>query len=546
METLNPRKFESAFIIKTKFARNVVTATVLSSIALVYLIVYLTGGVKFVYAHLMYIPLVLAGLTLGFKFGVFSALIAGILLGPFMPLDTITHEPQNFANWFFRLIMFCVISLLSGFASDVFKRHNEIIKNIWTVNQETGIPNINSLSEIRFRKRKHNHSVITVLINNHYNIIDYFGMDIYNILVYKVYLELKKKLSKNAIIIQSDSSKLWICDKYITLETKVEHINELLKIPFTINGIPLYVEFSIGIAKIEDFKMCKYADAYRHSDLAARYAQVNDIPYYIFEPKLLQSRGDFELISSFNQAISEGQLRLAYQPKFDTNTLKPVGLEGLIRWYHPTKGLIMPDQFIPLIEETQLIHLLTLWVIEQAVKKIEEFKKERIDVTISVNISCKNLFDEHFYDNVMSIIKKSKINTTQLELEITESVLMSNPEVSYQILKKFANEKFKISLDDFGKGYSSLGYLSKFPINFVKIDRFFVKEITNNEQMKEIVSVIVYISHNLGAKIIAEGIEDKNTLDLVKRLGCEIAQGYFYAKPIEDSKIIDWYKSALV
>ena len=123
---------------------------------------------------------------------------------------------------------------------------------------------------------------------------------------------------------------------------------------------------------------------------------------------------------------------------------------------------------------------------------------------------------------------------------------MSNPEVSYQILKKFANEKFKISLDDFGKGYSSLGYLSKFPINFVKIDRFFVKEITNNERMKEIVSVIVYISHNLGAKIIAEGIEDKNTLDLVKRLGCEIAQGYFYAKPIEDSKIIDWYKSALV
>ena len=287
------------------------------------------------------------------------------------------------------------------------------------------------------------------------------------------------------------------------------------------------------------------AENFQYSDMAARYAQKNNLRYYVFNEALLKNLGDFELVSSFTKAVEEGQLKLVYQPKFDIETRLPIGLEALIRWHHPKKGLIMPDQFIPLIEETQLIHLLTKFVITEAVKKIEEFNKEGLNIVISVNVSGKNLYDDTFFDKVMKLVNESNIKPNQLEIEITESVLMTNPEVSTILLNKFCENGFNLSLDDFGKGYSSLAYLGQFNISYLKIDKFFTQSIHKSNKMLNIVKSIIAMAHTIGAKVIAEGVEDEEILNLALKLGCEFAQGFYFARPINDEDIIEWYKQSI-
>lgn len=518
---------------------------VLLSVPLIALMIYFTGGIKYSYSHLMYIPLVLVGSFFGKRFGIFVAIIAGLLLGPIMPLDTITGEQQVTINWIFRMCIFCVITILSGFATEFYKRDNEIIKRMSCVNQQTGIPNINSLPRQPYHYNKDTHCVITVYINNYHNLIDYFGIDVYNTLMYKVYLKLKEELTDEAKIIQSDSNRIWICDNYTTFEEKIKLLHDLLIIPYSIDGINLYLEYSLGFAKPKACNHSNMAENFQYSDMAARYAQKNNLRYYVFNEALLKNLGDFELVSSFTKAVEEGQLKLVYQPKFDIETRLPIGLEALIRWHHPKKGLIMPDQFIPLIEETQLIHLLTKFVITEAVKKIEEFNKEGLNIVISVNVSGKNLYDDTFFDKVMKLVNESNIKPNQLEIEITESVLITNPEASTILLNKFSENGFNLSLDDFGKGYSSLAYLCQFNISYLKIDKFFTQSIDKSNKVLNIVKSIIAMAHTIGAKVIAEGVEDEEILNLALKLGCEFAQGFYFARPINDEDIIEWYKQSI-
>ena len=229
----------------------------------------------------------------------------------------------------------------------------------------------------------------------------------------------------------------------------------------------------------------------------------------------------------------------------DLKTLKPVGLEALIRWNHPERGLIMPDMFIPLVEETKLIHPLTDWVMRRVLEKILEFSAIGIDVPISVNVSAKNLFDPDFYMRTMRLIETSQIKKHLLEIELTESVLMTNPTESRKILEHFVNNGIKIAIDDFGKGYSSLAYLSQFPIDTIKIDKFFMKQIGTNLTSQHIVKATIQLSKQLGYKVLAEGVEDKEIVEAITNYECDYAQGYYFAKPMPNAEIIEWYRDNL-
>jgi EAL domain-containing protein (putative c-di-GMP-specific phosphodiesterase class I)/GGDEF domain-containing protein len=518
---------------------------VLTLIPICYFFVYISGGAKYVYAHAMYIPIVIAGVALGLKWGVFSALLGGVLLGPFMPLDTVTNERQYLLNWLFRLLMFVIIAILSGKASDLLKKKTEVIKDLYSKNQFTQIPNINYLSEITNNYEQTTYSAMTILINNYENIIDLLGMDVFFEVLKQVYKNLIEGLEKDSIIIQSERNRFWVCKKQTTLELDIAKIKKVLNKPSYINNVSLYVEYSIGGSSINDCNLIVHPEAYRASDLAARYAQKNNLASAIYNDKLLAKRGDFELITLFSKALKDGETELVYQPKIDLKTNKPIGLEALIRWYHPIKGLIMPDYFIPLIEETQLINVLTEWVLDTAIVKCQEFKKENIDVHISINISAKNLFDKTFYDTVMSKIAESKINSTAIELEVTESVLINNIEESKLLLRKFLESNVAVSIDDFGKGYSSLSYLHELPIKIIKLDKHFIREFNKDSKVKEIVASIIRLSHSLGYKVVAEGIEDYESVEMLKELDCDYGQGYYFAKPMKSSDVIEWYRNAL-
>lgn len=363
-------------------------------------------------------------------------------------------------------------------------------------------------------------------------------------MLFELFKDLKENISQPNLVIQSDNHKLWIIMPYKNLLEDTLSIMDVVSRQRQIKNIPLYIDFSIGTSACDTVHELTKLSTFENSDLACRHAQTNNLPYAIFDLSKQRLKTEYTLLSTFLYALESHQTFLVFQPKIDLKTKRTIGLEALIRWQHPERGLIPPDVFIPLIEETKLIHILTDWVLEQTLTFLKVLISTHQELPISINVSAKNLFDPQFYDRFMSIMRKHQVSTSLIHIEITESTLMMQPEESKVILQKFKNEGIKVELDDFGKGYSSLAYLAQFPIDTIKIDRFFMQNIVDDFAIQEIVRATIGLSKKLGYHVLAEGIETIAVEDLLMDLGCDHAQGYFYAKPLSQDDMIIWLKKS--
>jgi EAL domain-containing protein (putative c-di-GMP-specific phosphodiesterase class I)/thiamine transporter ThiT len=524
--------------------RIIALVVVTALVPLVYLLVYATGGIKYVFSHTMYIPILLAGMFFGAPFGLLIGLAGGILLGPLMPFDTtvISPEPQEFINWFYRMIIFMSMGGISGYVSNKLRRDAQRINELMSHNQETMIPNTNYLGSGILKLSPGKQSLITILINNHNSIMDVMGTEVYHKLIFGIYQDLLGYVGSDGFVVQADSNKLWVVKKHEEFKREADQLWSLLNRSRSIDNIPMYVDYALGLNIAYNSEDCAKLGSFRGSDSSARLAQNNNIPYFIFDESLSNRRMEYELLAVFMNALELNQTFLVYQPKIDLKTNLPVGLEALIRWEHPERGLVYPDTFIPLVERTKLIHPMTDWVIKKALKKIWEFSGMGMTIPISVNISAKNLYDPIFFERALRIIDESKLPKNLIEFEITESVLMEDPEVSKIALEMFVSNGIHIAIDDFGKGYSSLAYLSQFPIDIIKIDKFFMRQIIQNVSSQQIVSATIRLAKQLGYKVLAEGIEEEAVSTLMRDYECDFAQGYLYAKPMNDVDVVNWYK----
>lgn len=520
--------------------RPLILVFILSTLPIVYFIVYSTGGIKYVYSHSMYISIILAGIYFGITFGVLTGLLAAMLLGPLMPLDTLTGEMQEPINWLYRMVIFILVGFIIGYASNKFRKDAKKMARLNAINQETNIPNKNYLKHIDLSESKKTFSIFTILINNHHNIIDLLGVDIYHELLYKIYEDLHTGLIEGSIIIQSDSNKLWVLIPDTQMTDQIKTLIEIINQPKQINKIPMYADFSIGGSLLNYSRDFNDLSVFEDSDIAARHAQINNLPFVLGDKTKYKKRAEYELLATFSKALQDGQTHLVYQPKIDLTTYKTTGLEALMRWNHPEKGSIPPDQFIPLVEETKLIHSLTDWVLQQTLNQCMRMIKLGYHLPISVNISGKNLYDPVFYERTYQLIKDSNVPFELIEFELTESTLMINPQESKEILDKFVQLGIKISIDDFGSGYSSLSYLTQFPIHYIKIDRVFLTNITKNQAMSEIVKSTISLSKKLGYQVVVEGVEYKDVVELLQTYDCDYAQGYYFAKPMKEDQLIEW------
>lgn len=514
---------------------------ILAMLIAVYFFVYVTGGIKYVYSHTMYIPIILAGIFYGATYGGLIAFLAAVLLGPLMPIDTHTGEMQKTINWLYRMFIFVITGSTIGYAANKLRHDAKKIEALMSTNQETNVPNINYLKNICEVLNYPTYSIFTVLITNHHNIIDILGVEIYHELIHEIYCDFKKGLPKDSKIIQSDSNKLWVLIPNGDIHLDVQVIMHLLNASRQIKDVPLYVDYSIGGAVVYSLDECYTLRIFEESDLSARHAQINNLPFVLGDKDKYKKRAEYDLLATFTKALSNQETYLVFQPKMDVKTMKPYGLEALIRWNHPIRGNVPPLVFIPLVEETKLIHLLTDWVLVHTLKKCREMIDLGYNIPISLNISGKNLYDPHFYDRCVAIIQESLVPFEHLEFELTESTLMINPKESKIILQKFADLGIKISLDDFGSGYSSLAYLTQFPLDYIKIDRFFLKEIIENDAMQSIVKSTITLSKKLGYKVVVEGVETKDVVDLVASFDCDYAQGYYFSKPMSSEETTDWF-----
>lgn len=518
-------------------ARYLILIAILLMLPIVYFVVYQTGGIKYVYLHFMYIPIVLAGIFFGVSVGGLTALISGLLLGPLMPLDTITREMQQPLNWIFRLVIFLMVGVIIGYASTRLRDQIRVVEEVMSTNQETKVPNTNRLKTVKQTLLNPVYTVFTMLIGNHNSIVDILGIEIYHQLIHDLYHDLTTKID-GIHVFHADSDKLWILIPSNKLEEELKRLLEVLLLPKVIKNVPLYVDFSVGGSTVYNISNSSDLRIFEESDLAARHAQMNNLLYSLGFKDKFQKRSEYELLASFSKALNNNETYLVFQPKIDVRSNKLCGLEALTRWKHPEKGEIYPDVFIPLVEETKLIHVLTFWVLDNAINMARDLLKKGKRVPISINVSAKNLYDPTFYDHVCATIKKARIPVDLIEFEITESTLMLNPEKSKEMLQKFVDFGIKIYLDDFGSGYSSLAYLGQYPLNFIKIDRLFIRKLMEDKAMATIVESTIKLSKSLGYEVVVEGVETKDVYDLVSLYGTDYVQGYYYSKPLKEKDLI--------
>ncbi|MBT9590986.1 MAG: bifunctional diguanylate cyclase/phosphodiesterase [Thiobacillus sp.] len=283
----------------------------------------------------------------------------------------------------------------------------------------------------------------------------------------------------------------------------------------------------------------------RCADIAMYIAKRSGKSYALYTPELDRTNcNDLSLKSELREAIQSDQLSLDYQPQIEHRSKCVVGLEALVRWNHPQRGFLKPDQFIPLAEDSGLIGPLTLWVLKTALNQMLILQQQGYDLTMAVNLSARDLQDTALPGSIQALLAESGVAPQRLILEITESAVMTNTSDALAILTELDRMGVMIAIDDFGTGYSSLAYLKRLPVDKLKIDKSFVMDMENNDNDAVIVRSTIDLAHNLGLKVIAEGVETHAAWDTLTILGCDSSQGYLMSKPIPADKLETWLRKS--
>lgn len=321
-------------------------------------------------------------------------------------------------------------------------------------------------------------------------------------------------------------------------------ILQALTEPMSIEGQSIEIGASIGIALFpahgEDA-----ASLVRRADSAMYVAKRTHAGFMLYDSTIdAEDAQRLALNLELRHAITHRQLVLHYQPKIDFATHRVAGVEALLRWQHPRLGLIYPDTFIPIAEKNLLMRDMTLLVMELAMSQSEIWRGQGLDLTIAINISALNLQDPTFPTDLAEVMAKHQVDPARFELEVSETAIMTDPLRAVQNITKLHSMGLQILIDDFGTGYSSMAYLKKLLVAKIKIDKSFVIDMHRNQEDEIIVRSTVDLGHNLGLKVIAEGVETQAAWDKLKRLGCDSAQGYFMGKPLPPSELHQWIETS--
>ncbi len=318
-------------------------------------------------------------------------------------------------------------------------------------------------------------------------------------------------------------------------------LNEI-SAPILLEQNEVVVTCSIGIATYpadgdSADSLLKNADTamYRAKDVGRNNAQ-------FFTAKMnVQAQKRLQVEDELRKALKNDEFILYFQPQYNIESQCITGCEALIRWLHPQKGLVLPDEFILIAEETGLIKPIGLWVIEQACSARARWNKAGIDnFPVAINISSKQLIDQNLTNEIESILNRTNLTGSDITLELAESTVMENVDITAKTLQKLHQMDIKIAIDDFGTGYSSIVYLKKLPIGQLKIEQKFIQNITSQPENKAIVRATTFMANGMNIKVLAEGVETQEQLDFLKEIGCDEAQGFLFNKPLSEAPFIQY------
>jgi diguanylate cyclase (GGDEF)-like protein len=315
-----------------------------------------------------------------------------------------------------------------------------------------------------------------------------------------------------------------------------ERIRRALDEPFAVDGLTLQLETSIGIAVFPDHGDDAEA-LLRHADIALYASKEAHVPV-VYETKHNQhSHARLGLVGEIKRAIEEKELVVHYQPEVDLATGQTTRVEALVRWLHPSRGLLLPDAFIPVARQSALIRPITRYVLDAALGQCRAWHDAGVPVAVAVNLAERDLADSRLEEEVSETLRRWKLDPSTLELEIPESAVMTDPERVQKMLHRLSRRGVRLAIDDFGSGYASLSHLKELPVDVLKIDKSFVQNMGTNDEDDAIVRSTIELAHSLGLLVVAEGVESEDILERLGALGCDLAQGYCLSMPVPPAEL---------
>lgn len=496
-------------------------------------IVYYTGGTINVYANLMYIPISVAASTCGKKCGIVHAVFSALLVGPFMPLDSMLNISQTPVNWILRMIIYISISLIIGLFHNYRKNYEAYITDILTHDPITKLKNIHALKQVE--KADNPKTIVSFSVKSYNEMVSVFGYDFAGKIVseftemlksaLKQYknMELYKHEGMNFILIITHDKQTEYCE-YLT--------DEILRISENINSksiivdeIPIYIEISMGFSIVMEGE--SLLEGVRHSLIALEYANYKNLKYSVYDKALDNHYNKtLKIASRFRYALINDDIKIAAQNIYSSRTGEVHSVELLARWILKDGTRIYTDEFIPVIERTELMSELTKHMIDHAV---EGLVKDKFQNVVSINFSVMD-FNNDVVNYIISKVSDNNIEKGKLQIEITERCFLDKETVADYLLK-LTDSGITIAIDDFGTGYASYQYLSELPISIVKIDKTLIEKIGESQISKNAVKSIVNFCKIYNFSTVAEGVETKETADACIDIGIDYLQGYYFHKP---------------
>ena len=342
----------------------------------------------------------------------------------------------------------------------------------------------------------------------------------------------------------------YVGGKFAILLTELESENKAVSLahqilssmtmPYEIPDLVLEIGANIGIATSSSTS--QDADSViRKAEVALFKAKQDHQPVVVYSQGIDNYNAmRLALMAELRKAINQNSLSLVYQLQIDIKTHEICGVEALLRWTHPERGFISPAEFIPLAERSSIIKPLTVWVMNAAMQQVKEINQQGFNFSMAINISTSCLRDDTLVGYTKMLLNKHKIPPESMIMEVTESAMMQDPVLGLNLLNQLNRLGIQISIDDYGTGYSSLAYLKRLPLKEMKIDREFIKDIVSDEDDKLIVRTTIEMAHNFGLRVIAEGVEDLKTVELLRQMDCDQVQGFYFAKPMPAAQLVDW------
>jgi len=510
--------------------------------------VYATGGIKYVYSHTMYIAIMLAAYFFNVSGGILAGVIAGLILGPFMPLNVETGEMQSTINWLYRLGIFTVVGIIQGHIFSLVKKQIEELKRLALFNRHTNLPNrehlLIDLDEIIEKcDPTIRYALFVIFLDNHAKItriletdeIDRLNMKVAERLVratagkQKVYQILPYSL---CILYKVDENEEECCQKI------ADAIYDALKTPFEINRVPVFINISTGIA-IDKVGQISPTYFVQKATVAAQIASEKEIKAWEYHLEEFDSaRTSQVLLGDVLWGLDQHEFALHYQPIVRLQDREIKSVEALLRWKHHEYGMIPPLEFLPNLEHTSLLYSIHDWEMEAALKQLAQW--DGFEGTLTINLSTRLLLDDSWINKFEKLLDTYQINAGRIVFEITETAIMKDIENSRVAINQLKEMGSLIAMDDFGTGYSSLGYVQILPVDHLKIDRRFITDVHSSVKNQKIVRMALSLARSIEVETVAEGIESQVDYDWLLHEGCTYGQGFLMGKPMPGSELMHW------